>query len=277
MAMTAVVELEQVTPELGAVVRDLDLRQPLDPAVAATLREAILEHGVLFFRDQDLSQEQLLAFMSNFGVPCVEPFAKVDAPVPPEHTIADIPTLAFRRSTAVWHTDSSLAPAPASLMALRALELPALGGDTCWASMYAAYDALSGPLQDLVDGLTAVHSAYKTIPLMEGADYGSLQEDMRSVHPVVRVHPETGRKALFVNELWTERIVELDYRESDHVLALLFEHIKNPTFMIRWHWRRHDIALWDNRCLQHFAVPDYADTRVMQKSLLAGDRPVGPR
>jgi taurine dioxygenase len=266
-----------MTPELGAVIAGIDLRQPLDPEAVGTLRQAILDHGVIFFRDQDLAQEQMLAFMSNFGTPCIDPFARVDQPTPPEYTIHAMPTLPYRRATAVWHIDSSLAPAPASLIALRAIEVPPLGGDTCWSSMYAAYDALSEPLRNMLDGLSAVHSAFKTIPLMAGAGYGDLQEEMRNVHPVVRVHPETGRKALFVDELWTERIVELEYRESDHLLALLFEHIKDPKFMIRWHWQRHDMALWDNRCLQHYAVNDYTANRVMQKSLLAGDRPYGPR
>jgi alpha-ketoglutarate-dependent taurine dioxygenase len=276
MTTKTVPSVEPMTPELGAVVGGINLGEPLDADATAAIRRAILDHGVIFFRDQDLTQEQMLAFMSNFGTPCIDPFAKVDQPIPPEYTIHAMPTLPYRRATAVWHIDSSLAPAPASLIALRAVEVRPLGGDTCWSSMYAAYESLSEPLRNMLDGLSAVHSAFKTIPLMAGADYGDLQEDMRNVHPVVRVHPETGRKALFVDELWTERIVELGYRESDHLLALLFEHIKDPQFMIRWHWNRHDMALWDNRCLQHYAVNDYSVNRVMQKSLLAGDRPYGP-
>ena len=277
MATKTAPTVEPMTPRLGAVGGGIDLREPLDPDAAGAIRQAILDHGVVFFRDQDLTQEQMLAFMSNFGTPCLDPFAKVDHPIPAEYTVHAMPTLPYRRATAVWHIDSSLAPAPASLIALRAVEVPPVGGDTCWSSMYAAYDGLSEPLRDMLDGLSAVHSAFKTIPLMAGADYGDLHEEMRNVHPVVRVHPETGRKALFVDELWTERIVELEYRESDHLLALLFEHIKNPQFMIRWHWKRNDIALWDNRCLQHYAVNDYTANRVMQKSLIAGDRPYGPR
>ena len=111
---------------------------------------------------------------------------------------------------------------------------------------------------------------------MGGDSYGFLQEDMRSVHPAVRVHPETGRKALFVDELWTERIVELEADESASLLAFLFEHVKKPNFTMRWQWRPNDLALWDNRAFQHYAVNDYATNRVMQKSLLAGDRPYGP-
>jgi alpha-ketoglutarate-dependent taurine dioxygenase len=186
-------------------------------------------------------------------------------------------TLGYSPATAVWHIDSSLAPQPASLIALRALDVPPSGGgDTCWASMYAAYDALSEPLRNLLDGLTAEHAGSKTLALMGGDSYGFLQEDMRNVHPAVRVHPETGRKALFVDELWTERIVELAPDESASFLAFLFEHVKKPHFTMRWQWQPNDLALWDNRSFQHYAVNDYTEHRVMQKSLLAGDRPYGP-
>jgi taurine dioxygenase len=161
-------------------------------------------------------------------------------------------------------------------MALRAVELPPVGGDTCWSSMYAAYDALSEPLRAFLDGLTAEHSAYKVVPLMGGGPFEFLQESMRNVHPVVRVHPETGRKALFVNELWTERIVELTPEESASLLAFLFEHVKAPVFAVRWRWQPNDLALSDNRAFQHYAVNDYDARRVMHKSLLAGDRPFGP-
>jgi taurine dioxygenase len=266
-----------MTPVVGAVVSGIDLGAPLGSDIVQKIRGAVLEHGVVFFRGQDLSRTQMLDFMTNFGTPCVDPFSVVDQPVPAEETIIDMATLAYSPATAVWHSDSSLAAEPASLIALRALELPPVGGDTCWASMYAAYDALSEPLRNMLDGLTAVHSAFKVLPLMGGASYGFLQEDMRNVHPVVRVHPETGRKALFVNELWTERIVELEPDESAHLLAFLYEHVKSPVFFIRWRWRENDVALWDNRAFQHYAVNDYRETRVMQKSLLAGDRPHGPR
>ena len=128
----------------------------------------------------------------------------------------------------------------------------------------------------MIDGLSAEHSAYKTLPLLGGSNIGFLQEQMRNIHPVVRVHPETGRKALFVNELWTERIVELEEAESKHVLAMLFEHVASPLFTVRWRWQVNDMAFWDNRAFQHYAVRDYDEHRVMQKSLLAGDRPYGP-
>jgi alpha-ketoglutarate-dependent taurine dioxygenase len=275
MATTTVLKVEPVTPAVGAVIEGVDLRRPDSEAVAA-IRQAMLEHGVVFFRDQELSREQLLEFMANFGTPCMDPFTVVEQPVPAEATIIDMTTKPTARATAVWHIDSSLAATPASFISLRPLELPPSGGDTCWASMYAAYDALSEPIRNLLDGLTAVHSAFKVLPLMTEADYAFLDEGMRNVHPVVRVHPETGRKALFVDELWTEQIMELAPAESDNLLAFLYEHIKTPLFTMRWRWKLGDVAVWDNRAFQHYAVNDYEGKRVLQKSLVAGDRPYGP-
>jgi taurine dioxygenase len=274
-AMTTL-NLTPLTRAVGAVVEGVDLRKPLDKATVQAIRAAVLDRGVLFFRNQDITREQMLDFMENFGTPCTDPFAVVDRPPPALSTIIDNPTLNYRKATAVWHTDSSLAEAPAALMSLRALELPPVGGDTCWGSMYAAYDALSEPLRNMLDGLTAVHSSFKVMPLMAGAGYPGLHEEMRNVHPVIRVHPETGRKALFVNELWTEKIVELEEVESKHLLAMLYEHIASPLFIVRWRWQVNDVAFWDNRAFQHYAVRDYDEKRVMQKSLLAGDRPYGP-
>lgn len=142
--------------------------------------------------------------------------------------------------------------------------------------MHSAYEALSEPLRDMLDRLTAVHSAAKVLPLMTGAGYSPLQEAVHAVHPVVRIHPETGRKALFVNELWTEKIVELSPAEGNAILAMLYEHVKSPEFTMRWRWTLGDIALFDNRSTQHYAMRDYDETRVLQKSILAGDRPYGP-
>jgi len=275
MTTATVLDVQPVTPAVGAIIGGLDLRAPFDDNLVRAVRAAVLEHGVVFFRDQDLTREQMLVFMEHFGTPCTDPFS-VDQSVSGLDTVIDMVTLGYSPATAVWHIDSSLAPEPASLIALRALEVPPSGGDTCWASMYAAYDALSEPLRDLLDGLTAEHAGSKTLALMGGDSYGFLQEDMRNVHPAVRVHPETGRKALFVDELWTERIVELEADESASLLAFLFEHVKKPNFTMRWQWRPNDLALWDNRAFQHYAVNDYTANRVMQKSLLAGDRPYGP-
>jgi len=270
-------EIEPITPSVGAVASGIDLRHPLEAETAARVRSAILEHGVVFFRDQDLTREQTGAVMRNFGSLATDPFSVAADSPNDQNTVHDMPTYAQRRATAIWHMDSTLAPAPAAFLALRALQLPESGGgDTCWGSMYAAYETLSAPIRQLIDGLEAEHSAYKTLPLLGGSNTGYLQESMRNVHPVVRVHPETGRKALFVNELWTESIVGLSPHESDSLLAMLWAHSRSEEFTMRWKWRVNDIAIWDNMAFQHYAVQDYHGNRVLQKSYVAGARPIGP-
>jgi alpha-ketoglutarate-dependent taurine dioxygenase len=275
MATTSAIDIQPVTARIGATVSGVDLTRSLDAKSVRQIRQAVLDHGVVFLRGQMIAREQMLGFIENFGTLCPDPMA-AEQDVPAAETIMDIATLVYRQATAVWHTDSTLAETPASLIALRPIALPAVGGDTCWCDMYSAYDALSEPLRAMLDRLTAAHSAAKVMPLMQGAGYSPLQEAMRAVHPVVRVHPETGRKALFVNELWTETIVELSPAEGKAVLALLYEHVKSPEFSMRWRWRLGDIALWDNRSCQHYALRDYDATRVMEKSILMGDRPYGP-
>ncbi len=271
--------IEPLTPVVGAVVHGADLTRSLDETKVREIRNAVLERGVLFFPEQSITREQSAAFMKNFGPLCTDPFS-VAALAPPteQGTVHDMPTYGNSRATAVWHMDSTLAPQPAALLALRALQLPpGGGGDTCWGSMYAAYETLSEPIRNLINDLTAEHSAYKTLPLLGGSNSGYLQENLRSVHPVVRVHPETGRKALFVNELWTERIVGLSPLESESLLAMLWKHSCSEEFTMRWRWRVNDLALWDNRSFQHYAVRDYHGNRMLQKSYVQGDRPVGPQ
>lgn len=278
MGAPGTLKFEPITPVVGAVAEGVDITRPLDAESVGAIRAAVLEHGVVFFRDQEMTRDGLTAFMKSFGPLCTDPFSVAALDPPPEdRTVHDMPTYGNSRATAVWHMDSTLAPEPAALLALRALRLPPTGGgDTCWGSMYAAYDALSEPVRRMIDRLSAEHSAYKTLPLLGGSNTGYLQEELRSVHPVVRVHPETGRKALFVNELWTEKIVGLSEHESDSLLAMLWKHAQAPEFTLRWRWRVNDLALWDNRSFQHYAVRDYQGERVLQKAYVQGDRPRGP-
>jgi taurine dioxygenase len=278
MATASKLRIETITPAVGAIAHAVDLREALDAETVAQIRRAVLDQGVVFFRAQDLTREQVARFMGHFGPLGTDPFSVAAlAPPTPEHSVHDMPTYGNARATAVWHMDSTLAAAPAAFLSLRALELPPSGGgDTCWGSMYAAYETLSEPVKTLIDGLYAEHSAYKTLPLLGGSNTGYLQEEMRNVHPVVRVHPETGRKALFVNELWTESIVGLSQHESDSILAMLWKHAASPEFTMRWRWQVGDLALWDNMAFQHYAVRDYHGNRVLQKAYVAGERPVGP-
>ncbi len=278
MAVISTVSIEAITPAVGAVATGVDLRESLDARTVSDLRQALLTHGVVFFPGQDITREQTAAFLANFGELSTDPFSVAALSAPTlDHSVHDMPTYGNARATQVWHMDSTLAPEPAAFISLRALELPPSGGgDTCFGSMYAAYETLSEPVKRLIDGLEAEHSAYKTLPLLGGSNTAYLQEQMRNVHPVVRVHPETGRKALFVNALWTEKIVGLSQHESDSILAMLWQHSAAQEFTMRWRWRVHDLALFDNRAFQHYAVNDYAGNRVLQKGYVKGDRPVGP-
>jgi taurine dioxygenase len=278
MATISKLRIENITPAVGAIAHGMDLREPLDAMSVAQIRRAVLQQGVLFFRGQDLTREQAAVFMEYFGPLGTDPFS-VAALAPPtlDASVHNMPTYGNAKATAVWHMDSTLAAQPAAYLSLRALELPPSGGgDTCWGSMYAAYETLSEPVKAFIDGLSAEHSAYKTLPLLGGSNTGYLQETMRNVHPVVRVHPETGRKAPFVNELWTESIVGLSPYESDSILAMLWKHSASPEFTMRWRWQANDLALWDNMAFQHYAVRDYTGNRVLQKAYVKGERPVGP-
>ncbi|MCB2073333.1 MAG: TauD/TfdA family dioxygenase [Novosphingobium sp.] len=279
MATTARLDIRTITPVVGAVIEGVDLAEPLDPEIVQQIRETVLQQGVVFFPEQELTQPQAVAFLKQFGRPATDPFSNAAlADVPEEYSVHDMPTYGNSKATAIWHIDSTLAAEPAALLMLRALELPpGGGGDTCFGSMYAAYEALAEPVREMIDGLYAEHSGYKTLPLLGEGHAEHLQREMRNVHPVVRVHPETGRKALFVNELWTEKIVGVSQHESDCLLRMLWDHSQKPEFTMRWQWRVNDLAFWDNRAFQHYAVRDYEGRRVLQKGYVKGDRPVGPR
>lgn len=271
-------ECRRITSAVGAVIEGLDLRHPLSATNVESVRQALRDYGVVFFRDQDgLTLEELGAFVSNFGVLQPDPLAMEKK----GEVVKELNLTAVRQATSQWHADFTYFNEPTVYTGLRSVKLPPVGGDTCWASMYAAYDALSEPLRNMLDGLTAVHSMYPTLERMpvltdryavSAERYGA-----ESVHPVVIVHPETGRKALYVCEIATTRIVEVSAAESKHLLAMLFEHVKQPQFAMRWRWKPNDVALWDNRALQHFAVPDYTEERIMQSVRTYGEKPVGPR
>ena len=276
MGTTTLPRIHPITPTIGAVISDVDLRGPLDAEAVHTIREALLEYGVVFFSDQDITRDQLNAFAASFGQ-LGRTFKSPDAE---EDHVGEMVTIAPKGTTDIWHADSTYMESPPLGAVLRAVRLPPVGGDTCWASMYAAYEALSQPMRSMLDGLTAVHSVFPVVQRLGLSldDYlrDSGSEPTESVHPVIRVHPETGRKLLFVNQSWTTRIVELNPAESSRILELLFEHVKSPDFNIRYRWAPDDVAFWDNRAVLHYAVPDYQVERVMQRVVIAGDRPVGP-
>ncbi len=282
MATKTRLSAKPLTATIGSVIDGVDCARPLDAETATGIRQALLDRGVVFLRETDMDAGQLHDFVSHFGDPVhIDYFGKpgddsFETPCQRDEIVTGSLTPS-RRSTAVWHADISWIPHPPAITALRAVEVPDVGGDTCWADMEAAFEGLSAPMKGMLEGLSAVHSMRPTVERdgMAGIEIvtGRKIDLIENIHPLVTTHPETGRKALFVSECSTLRIVELSALESMQVLAALFLHIRNPEYQVRWRWQAGDIALWDNRSTQHFAVPDYEQDRVMQRIELAGARP----
>lgn len=272
--------LDPLSPALGAVVSGIDLRQPLDDAQQQAIEQALLTHQVLFFRDQPLTPSQQAAFAARFGDLHIHP---IYPSVPEQREVIVLDTAVTDvRDNAIWHTDVTFLETPALGAVLAAKQLPPYGGDTLWASGIAAFEALSRPLQQLLDGLTATHDISKSFPQERfgatDADLVRLEEARKKnpprSHPVIRTHPVTGRKALFVSDGFTTRINELSAAESRAILDLLFAHVARPEFTVRWRWRENDVAFWDNRVTQHYAVDDYRpQRRVMHRATILGDKP----
>ena len=272
--------LTPISFALGAQIEGVDLTQPLSLEQRDAIEQALLKHQVIFFRNQVITPEQQARFAANFGDLHIHPIYP-NVPEQPEVLILDT-AVTDVRDNAVWHTDVTFVPTPALGAVLSAKQLPAFGGDTLWASGIAAFEGLSKPLQTLLDGLTATHDFTKSFPLER---FGSTPEDLARweqarknnpplSHPVIRTHPVSGRKALFVNEGFTTKINELSEAESEAILKLLFAHATRPEYTIRWRWQENDVAFWDNRVTQHYAVDDYRpNRRVMHRATILGDAP----
>lgn len=270
------VTIRKLTSSVGAVIDGIDMRSAVPDDTVAKVRKALTDNGVIFFPTQDVTIEQFWDFTRHFGQPLKDEATGGVKDKAQDVRAADLSR--SRHSTAVWHADTTSLATPPWGSVLRAVQVPEVGGDTCWSSMYAAWDALSEPMQRMLDGLTAVHSVQPTLDRMK--DYAQFYEPVyrslhadEQVHPVVLTHPESGRKALYINESFVTRIVELEPLESQAVLAMLFRHVERPDFAVRWKWTPGDVAFWDNRAVQHYAVPDYETTRVMQRIVMQGLRP----
>lgn len=272
--------IEPISPALGAVVSGVRLAEPLDDAAQRQIEQALLDHHVLFFRDQPLTPGQQANFAARFGDLHIHPIYP-SSPEQREVIVLDT-AVTDVRDNAIWHTDVTFLETPALGAVLAAKQLPPYGGDTLWASGIAAFEALSNPLQQLLDGLTATHDISKSFPQERfgatDADLARLEEARRKnpprSHPVIRTHPVTGRKALFVSDGFTTRINELEPAESRAILDLLFAHFARPEFTVRWRWKENDVAFWDNRVTQHYAVDDYRpQRRVMHRATILGDKP----
>ena len=257
--MNQAMEVVRLSGSLGAEVRGISLSQ-VGTAEADEIRTLLMEHQVLFFPGQQLSPEEHVAFGQHFGK--LEGHPNLENPF--SHGQPEIFELAASRGGVAdeWHSDITFQAQPSLLAILHMVRCPAVGGDTMWASMYKAYEELSAPLQELCEGLTALHDA-----LPHG------KPELMAVHPVVRVHPVTRRKSLFVNEHFTRRIVELSHSESEALLGYLTRWVSNPRFTVRYRWSKGTVAMWDNRCTQHFVLNDFEEERVIQRVTVMGDIP----
>jgi taurine dioxygenase len=277
-----------VTGALGAEISGVDLSRPLDDRALFEIKLAFTDHLVLFFRGQNLTPEEQISFATQLGpllrVPYVEPLA--DHPdiiaVLKEADECNISTFG-----GTWHTDFSFLEQPPAATLLYALEVPAFGGDTLWANMYAAYDALSAGMRATLNGLVAIHtgaphgtahappadlSVSRSIKLTRGDP----SADVETEHPVVRRHPVTGRPALFINPVYVAGFKGMTEAESRPLLDFLGQHAVRPEFTCRFSWQNGSLALWDNRCTQHLAVNDYdGERRLLHRVTVAGERPVG--
>jgi taurine dioxygenase len=271
--------VRRVAGALGAEVSGVDLARPLSPEIAQRLRAAWLEHQVLFFRDQPLSAEQFMACARAFGTPVEYPFVQGLEGFP---EIIEVKKLEHETANfgGIWHSDTAYLERPPMASMLLAREIPPQGGDTLFASMTAAYDALSPGMQRLLEGLVGVNSSAKADVTRTREDRirsdgrADAKREYVSEHPVVRRHPETGRKALYVNVAHTVRFAGMTEAESAPLLKFLFAHQIRPEFTCRFVWRPGSIAFWDNRCTQHNPINDYHGyRRVMHRITLEGDRP----
>ncbi|WP_030808456.1 TauD/TfdA dioxygenase family protein [Streptomyces sp. NRRL S-337] len=267
----------EVVPQgavLGAEIRGLDLSRPLTAPLRAELNRALLEWKVLFFRGQHLTSESSREFAANWGELETNPLlAQGDTKevVRFDKAAGAVPT--FEN---VWHADVTFRERPALGAVLQLREVPASGGDTLWADMAAAYDNLPSEIRTRIDGARAVHDYLPGFArFCSPAQLAPFQHEFPPVeHPVVRRHPETGRRTLFVNASFTTRIAGWAEAESDRMLRLLFQQAHVPEFQVRWRWQAGDVAFWDNRATQHYAVNDYGTgRRVAERVAIAGDRP----
>ncbi len=273
--MTApALRVRQINPVLGAEISGVDLSQDLSDETIGQIRQALLDHLVIFFRDQEIDYDQHKAFGRRFGSLHVHP----RAPSPeghPELLVIHADENSKRVAGQGWHSDVSCDETPPMGSILHLTQVPDTGGDTLFANMYAAYEALSKPMKHFLEGLSARH---ESAHIYRGNYYknaqGARDEQPSNLHPVVRTHPETGRRALFVNSAFTTRIDGLTRGESKSLLNYLFHHIENPALQVRFQWRPNSIAFWDNRCTQHLAVFDYwPKVRHGVRVTIEGDRP----
>ena len=263
---------QPMTPTIGVELLDCDLNK-FDETMIEEIRAALLKYRVVFFREQDLSQEAHIEFARQFGDLEIHPATPKDQENPEVLRIAHGPK--SRGSENMWHSDVTWREAPSLGSILRAVELPAVGGDTLFANMVLAYERLSDEIKEKIEPLFASHDIARVFARRLGKKAEELHDKYPPmVHPVVRTHPETKERLIYVNGAFTDHIVDMDPEESRALLDTLYKTAWNPELQCRFRWEKGSMAFWDNRACQHFAASDYyPEVRVMERVTIAGDRP----
>lgn len=276
-AEAALFSIEPLTPTIGAVISGADLRRP-DAGLCVALKQALLEWKVLFFYDNDITAAEQVVLAQQFGTLETHPVVQ-HVPDLPEVSVI-VHDRDSRGNQNMWHSDVTWRPEPSWGSILRAVEVPTVGGDTLFADMGAAYDGLPTALKTQIEGRSAVHEMgyLKVMMRKQGMSADEQQETARRyppfTHPIVRTHPETGRKILYVNAVFTKRIVGMEPAQSSALLNELCARAVVPEYQCRFRWRKNAIAFWDNRATQHYAVSDYwPQRRHMERVSIVGDRP----
>lgn len=266
-------DLKPLTPAIGAELHGIDLRETLSDEAIAAVRQALLDWKVIFFRDQDIMRAQHIAFARRFGDLEIHPATPKDQPDPEVLRIEHGPNSKGQENA--WHSDVTWRATPSLGSILRSIEIPPVGGDTLFSNMEAAYEGLSSEMKRIVSGMTAKHDIARVFARRLGKE----ADDLRAKypvqdHPVIRTHPETGRRSIYVNTAFTESINGLTRKESDWLLEHLYAQAANPEYQCRFRWTPNALAFWDNRACQHYAASDYfPQRRAMERVTIKGDRP----
>lgn len=286
MSQTQDVQVRPVSGALGALIEGVDLGRDLDNQTADVIHRAVLDHCVIFFRNQKMTPEQHIALGRRFGTLNVHDYVKAMDNHPEIIVVAKYEN-DTKNFGGGWHSDVTYLEEPAMGSILYCLEAPAYGGDTLFANQCLAYDRLSSGMKRMLDGMTAIHTARHVYGPQGRATttygrnltamkvQGSTEAEKETEHPVVRTHPETGRKCLYVNAGFTTRFKDMTEAESLPLLEYLWQHCTQPEFTCRFRWEPGSVAFWDNRAVQHYALNDYqGQRRIMHRVTINGDRPV---
>jgi taurine dioxygenase len=278
------IQIERLAGAMGAEIKGVDLSGELGNQTRQEIHHAFLDHQMIYFRDQSLDAKKQVEITRLFGKPIAYPYlAGVDG-VPEAHELTKTPSDAVNFG-GVWHSDTAYKPCPDMGTVLYGIDIPDAGGDTLFANTYLAYETLSDGMKRLVDGLIGVNDSEALYPggranrigslaNMKGA-YNEGAQPMQSEHPIVRTHPETGRKGLYISVAHTLRFKDMTVEESKPLIQFLGDHIHRPEFTCRLRWRAGTVAVWDNRCTQHFALDDYPGKfRRMRRVTIEGDKPI---